>query len=347
MLPVPLEEEAGDDTASEGGDSGSDWEEEELANPPGESEDDGSDLGEEEEEDLDDASEGADELPPPDPRRGGAKRRLGGAPVQRRPAKRAAARPHSPRPAAAASSAAHLEVPTPCPPPGAKESLALALREAPPAAASAPPTGSAPTRELIGEAARFAARDAERFRHLLPDNLRDAGRKRPSDPGYDPRTLFIPPSWFRDWKVSEGQKQWWEFKAANFDSVLLFKMGKFYEMFEMDAHIGAEVLGLSYMKGDQPHCGFPEKNYHQNAELLARSGHRVVVIEQTETPEMLARRNEERQRRGEKKATVVRREKVAVLTRATMMDPEMLASNPEASYLSGVPQPRGGFGPAR
>lgn len=29
--------------------------------------------------------------------------------------------------------------------------------------------------------------------------------------------------------MSEGQKQWWDFKAANFDSVLLFKMGKFYE----------------------------------------------------------------------------------------------------------------------
>lgn len=40
----------------------------------------------------------------------------------------------------------------------------------------------------------------------------------------------------------------WEFKAKNFDSVMLFKMGKFYEMLEWDAHVGAEVLGLSYMK---------------------------------------------------------------------------------------------------
>lgn len=40
----------------------------------------------------------------------------------------------------------------------------------------------------------------------------------------------------------------WEFKSKHFDSVLLFKMGKFYEMFEMDAHTGAEVLGLIYMK---------------------------------------------------------------------------------------------------
>ena len=45
----------------------------------------------------------------------------------------------------------------------------------------------------------------------------------------------------------------WEFKARNYDSVLLFKMGKFYEMFEMDAHTGAEVLGLVHMKVTQPH----------------------------------------------------------------------------------------------
>lgn len=51
--------------------------------------------------------------------------------------------------------------------------------------------------------------------------------------------------------ISDGDARYsrrWEFKARNFDSVLLFKMGKFYEMFEMDAHTGAEVLGLVYMK---------------------------------------------------------------------------------------------------
>ena len=44
------------------------------------------------------------------------------------------------------------------------------------------------------------------------------------------------------------------------------------------------------MKGEQPHCGFPEKNYAANAERLARAGHRVVVVEQVETPAQLAAR---------------------------------------------------------
>ena len=47
-------------------------------------------------------------------------------------------------------------------------------------------------------------------------------------------------------------------------------------------------------QGEQPHCGFPEKNYHQNAERLARAGLKVVVVEQTETPAQLSIRNEER-----------------------------------------------------
>ncbi len=51
-------------------------------------------------------------------------------------------------------------------------------------------------------------------------------------------------------------------------------------MFEMDAWVGVEVLGLTFMKGDQPHAGFPEAAYHGFAEQLARAGHRVVVVEQ-------------------------------------------------------------------
>ena len=54
----------------------------------------------------------------------------------------------------------------------------------------------------------------------------------------------------RSWTVSPGQAQWWKFKAANFASVLLFKMGKFYEMFEMDAHVGASDLGKAVTQVD-------------------------------------------------------------------------------------------------
>ncbi|CAL8470971.1 g10513 [Coccomyxa elongata] len=186
--------------------------------------------------------------------------------------------------------------------------------------------------EPAGDIARYAKRAEERFPFLAPEQIRDANKKRPDQPGYNPRTLYIPPDWFKKAKVSEGQRQWWEFKAQHFDSVMLFKMGKFYEMFEMDAHVGAEVLGLTYMKGEQPHCGFPEVNYLMHAERLVRAGLRVVVVEQTETPDMLRIRNEQRPA-GQAKCNVVRREVVAILTSGTLSDPDMLRAQPEAAYV--------------
>ena len=50
----------------------------------------------------------------------------------------------------------------------------------------------------------------------------------------------------------------------------------------------------AHAQGEQPHCGFPEVQYLRHAERLARQGLRVVVVEQTETPEMLRARNDAR-----------------------------------------------------
>eukprot|EP00879_Flechtneria_rotunda_P010892 GHRR01011382.1.p1 GENE.GHRR01011382.1~~GHRR01011382.1.p1 ORF type:complete len:1038 (+),score=487.25 GHRR01011382.1:2036-5149(+) len=178
---------------------------------------------------------------------------------------------------------------------------------------------------------------AERFPFLHPKKIRDKTGKRPSDREYNPRTLLIPDAanWFKAKKVTEAQQQWWKFKADNFDSVLLFKVGKFYEMFEMDAFVGVDVLGLSFMKGDQPHAGFPEAAYRGMAEQLARAGYRVVVVEQTETPEQLRARNAARPA-GQKMVNVVDRQQVAVLSRGTLMDPEMVAAYPDAAYVLAV-----------
>ncbi|ESW35166.1 hypothetical protein PHAVU_001G212500 [Phaseolus vulgaris] len=173
---------------------------------------------------------------------------------------------------------------------------------------------------------RFACRESQKLRFLKVDR-RDAKRRRPGDENYDSRTLYLPPDFLRN--LSEGQKQWWEFKSKHMDKVLFFKMGKFYELFEMDAHVGVKELDLQYMKGDQPHCGFPEKNFSMNVEKLARKGYRVLVVEQTETPEQLEIRRKEKG----SKDKVVRREICAVVTKGTLTDGELLSANPEAAYL--------------
>ncbi|XP_020234813.1 DNA mismatch repair protein MSH6 [Cajanus cajan] len=173
---------------------------------------------------------------------------------------------------------------------------------------------------------RFASREAEKLRFLKVDR-RDAKRRRPGDDNYDSKTLYLPPDFLKN--LSDGQKQWWDFKSKHMDKVLFFKMGKFYELFEMDAHVGVKELDLQYMKGDQPHCGFPEKNFSMHVEKLARKGYRVLVVEQTETPEQLELRRKEKG----SKDKVVRREICAVVTKGTLTDGELLSSNPEAAYL--------------
>ncbi|KAH7516977.1 hypothetical protein FEM48_Zijuj09G0013300 [Ziziphus jujuba var. spinosa] len=183
---------------------------------------------------------------------------------------------------------------------------------------------------LSGDASeRFSLREAEKL-HFLGEQRRDAKKRRPGDESYDSRTLYLPPDFLKS--LSGGQRQWWEFKSKHMDKVLFFKMGKFYELFEMDAHIGAKELDLQYMKGEQPHCGFPEKNFSMNVEKLARKGYRVLVVEQTETPEQLELRRKEKG----SKDKVVKREICAVVTKGTLTDGEMLSANPDASYLMAV-----------
>jgi DNA mismatch repair ATPase MutS len=46
----------------------------------------------------------------------------------------------------------------------------------------------------------------------------------------------------------QALRQWWEMKTQHFDCVLFFKVGKFYELYHMDAVTGVNELGLQYMR---------------------------------------------------------------------------------------------------
>jgi DNA mismatch repair protein MSH6 len=49
-------------------------------------------------------------------------------------------------------------------------------------------------------------------------------------------------------------------------------VGKFYELFHMDADIGVAEAELIYMKGTKAHSGFPEISYGKYASLLVSKG---------------------------------------------------------------------------
>jgi DNA mismatch repair protein MSH6 len=77
----------------------------------------------------------------------------------------------------------------------------------------------------------------------------------------------------------------WVLKSDHYDTVLFFKMGKFYELFHMDAVISVERCGLLFMKRlEMAHSGFPEVAFERYAEVLVGFGYKVGRIEQTETP---------------------------------------------------------------
>lgn len=159
-----------------------------------------------------------------------------------------------------------------------------------------------------------------------PDKIRDFERRRPDHPDYDSRTLHIPAAKWKEF--SPAQTQYWKIKQQNWDVVLFFKVGKFYELFDMDAHVGVKELGLTYMKAARPHSGFPESAVDKYAEKLVHLGFKVGRVEQVETKEELAERN----RHLAKKEKAVKRAMCSILTPGTLVDPNIIAKS-EAVYI--------------
>lgn len=57
----------------------------------------------------------------------------------------------------------------------------------------------------------------------------DSMKRKTNDPEYDPTTLHIPAS---EWKnFTACMTQYWELKQDNFEKIFFFKLGKFYEIF--------------------------------------------------------------------------------------------------------------------
>lgn len=153
--------------------------------------------------------------------------------------------------------------------------------------------------------------DHESFDFLKPDKIRDGFKRPMSDPEYDPKTLWVPPDFHQ--KQTPGHRQWWTMKSQHFDTILLFKVGKFYETYHMDAVEVVRALNIAFMRGSYAHAGFPEHAASKFADQLMNHGYKVARIEQTETPQML----EERNQKTKTKEKVVRREVCRVTSNGT------------------------------
>merc|ERR1712008_124821 len=80
-------------------------------------------------------------------------------------------------------------------------------------------------------------------------------------------------------QMNRTERAHWTIKKNNFNGIICFKVGRFYEIFHKDAELCHEVLGLRYMGGPIAHVGFPEKSFDRWASALVGRGYNVFRVE--------------------------------------------------------------------
>ncbi|MBU0561005.1 MAG: DNA mismatch repair protein MutS [Bacteroidetes bacterium] len=121
--------------------------------------------------------------------------------------------------------------------------------------------------------------------------------------------------------------QFFRIKEENPDTILLFRVGDFFETFAEDAKTASKVLGITLTKrangkaGHVPLAGFPHHAIDNYLPKLIRAGFRVAVCEQVENPKLA---------KG-----IVKREVVEVVTPGVVFSDKLL-DHKKNNYLLAV-----------
>ena len=122
-------------------------------------------------------------------------------------------------------------------------------------------------------------------------------------------------------------RQYLEIKKQYPGTLLFFRLGDFYELFNEDAVIGARELDITLTARHKdstnpvPMCGVPHHAAAGYISKLVKKGYRVAICEQTEA--------------AGKGIKLVKREVVRVITPGTAIDPQLIESK-ESVYLAAV-----------
>ncbi len=117
-------------------------------------------------------------------------------------------------------------------------------------------------------------------------------------------------------KLTPMMVQFNEIKEANPNTVLFYRMGDFYELFNEDAELASKILGLTLTKRNHggndptPLAGFPHHALDRYAHKMVKAGYRIAVCEQVEDP---------KQAKG-----LVKRDVIEVISAGTGMDDTFL-----------------------
>ena len=93
-------------------------------------------------------------------------------------------------------------------------------------------------------------------------------------------------------ELTPMKRQYNEIKERNQDSILFFRLGDFYEMFDEDAKLAARELDLTLTTRDRnkpkeeqtPMCGVPYHSVDSYIARLVNKGYKVAICEQVEDP---------------------------------------------------------------
>src|SRR6266516_4021843 len=137
--------------------------------------------------------------------------------------------------------------------------------------------------------------------------------------------------------ATPAMRQYLDAKAQHRDSIVLFRMGDFYEIFYEDALVASRALEITLTSrskdangGGIPMCGVPYHAVDTYIARLVKKGFRVAICDQVEDP---------RKAKG-----LVKREVVRVVSPGTLTDASYLDAR-EPAFLMAI-APCGRAGPA-
>lgn len=163
--------------------------------------------------------------------------------------------------------------------------------------------------------------------------LLDVNKRPPGHPEFDPTSIYIPPAAWA--KFSAFEKQYWEIKQKLWDTVVFFKKGKFYELYENDATIGHQLFDLKLTdRVNMRMVGVPESSLEMWVNQFVAKGFKVARVDQMESA--LGKEMRERDGKAAKKADkIIRRELACILTAGTLVDGSMLQDD-MATYCAAI-----------
>ena len=133
---------------------------------------------------------------------------------------------------------------------------------------------------------------------------------------------FFKPEKEENEKLTPMMKQYKEIKDKYLDSILLFRMGDFYEAFFEDAKKLSQILNITLTKrANVPMAGVPYHAIHGYLSRLIKSGVKIAICEQMEDPKTA---------KG-----LVKRDVTQVITPGTISENKYLESKSN-NYLSSI-----------